>query len=136
MLNVNEITVGQEIGFSGNRDWKDGIGRVVKTNGHGHIFVEVDLGTDAEGNAKPPRQITFGKDGTERGEKYSPLRLCAADDIQARRERRRIRNESQKNVTNLLDEIARHRTGCGDYFINAETKAKIIELANALTVIE
>lgn len=129
---VENLKVGDEVGITGTSDFDDAIGAVAKVNGHGHVMVEIQLGNDAQGQSRPPRQITFDKHGDERGAaKFCGKRLCDANAIRDRRERRRIEKESQASINALVAEIEAHRH-CGSYYINEATKAKIIELANAI----
>lgn len=136
MFDVAKLTVGQEIGIYGRGDFDNKIGHITKINRHGHITVAVGESKRADGSTSPIREYVFDRHGDERGrEKYFGLRLCDAADVHAARERREIRLTCNNNVRALLDEINGHRNGNGDYVITADTRTKIIELANALTTL-
>jgi hypothetical protein len=100
-------------------------GQVVKINHrHGHVHVQVwreHLGG--------PLTMVFDKRGNERdGRNY----LMDVESLQKQIDRRDQEKNRQKAVQAILDCVASHRCGNGRFHINAETKAELFRLVNAI----
>jgi hypothetical protein len=119
---LQTLKVGDEIGVSG---YSHGIHQIVKIRrykGEARQF-ELENGQKFD---KMGRKIDGGFYN-----RYTPILIAIADvhEINAREQAQRKTNE---RVQVLLDEIARHRTGAGDYHIDADDREKMLNLVISL----
>ena len=131
MFNAAELTVGQEVAIvrhgSGFYSYASATySTVEKINKFGHI-------TLSDGQK-------FDKRGNEYKATYGIKHLADANETRAYIARQNADRAKQQEVSRILTEINtrinNHKNGYGRVFINAETKAELVDLINQLPVTE
>ena len=99
-------------------------GRVVKVTTTGQVLVQL---------AASETPVRFNNNGCEMGREMSAryLRTDVAA-VEAELARIQAQRDTNRKVSELLAKFNNHKTGMGDYCINAEVKAELVALVNAL----
>jgi hypothetical protein len=136
LVEVSHLKTGDRVGFyrchMGTLIEKK-FGTITNVNRHGHILVTPDNAAVLGGSADTSKNRVFDKHGNGRTERCGTCAvICSVKYLQDWIARNEEDNRQQRAVKNLLDAIASHRCGNGQYNVTQEVKTELKNLVDAI----